>query len=345
MPASAKLTTSWSFDASLAVSQTAAAAGGAKDSLAGGSTARLGGSLSAHVVRALSIPSVEVECSTCWAPIRPKSAVLFEPCSHPVCRPCAIQLLRSTLRPGARGITCPVCTDTGGWLPDEHPSAVASALRRRSSPGTGLAAIPVPVPTRTGSAPRPVFGQLTEQLVHRLHAWSARPTTVLPAGVRPLTVDDVSRFVRAQIEAAVADGVLPPGARGTAAASAPVARGSRAYGAAPLSSCQVRAAGAAAAAGGAGAPTASRAAPGSERIIRCWNPTCGAMLIAAVTDRAEGEACPHCREWLCVACGGQWTAHDGRSCGDVAKATAVELTATLLLNKRQGATFMLCPTW
>jgi hypothetical protein len=56
---------------------------------------------------------------------------------------------------------------------------------------------------RAPSAVRPVFGELTEPYMRRLQAWSARRTTVLPGGVRPLTTDDVLRFIRATVGAAV----------------------------------------------------------------------------------------------------------------------------------------------
>lgn len=288
------------------------------------------------VLRALSVPRpVAIECAICWNELPEKVAVAFEPCSHHVCRICAISQIRATLVPDARGVPCPVCVDMGGLLPATSAAAEGSALRRRSSAREGdeaalhlrrersvAAALVLRQPSRV---PAPLIGEMTEEVLRRLHLWSIRPTTKLPTGVRPLTVDDVLRFVRARIRAAVE---AAPAVLCDAAGSRRPAPGGASVGAGPVS-----------------AAAAALSAPVQEQVLRCPKPECGALLVVARTTEPAREPCPHCDTPLCIACGAGFTAaHEGRSCTAAAALNVADLSK-MLLGRRQGCTFKPCPRW
>jgi len=167
------------------------------------------------LVRTVSNP--ELQCPACFDDVRRNLMVVFDPCHHVLCRPCTIAHIRAVLVPGATGVTCPTCADAlkgvaAAPVTVEAATAAMAAVEVSSTSAAAAAAAgegsfppaPTAAPVRQVSATRPALGELTYAYMRRLHAWSVRPTTRLPGGLRPLTVEDVRRFTDATVATAVA---------------------------------------------------------------------------------------------------------------------------------------------
>lgn len=152
----------------------------------------------------------DVTCPACWTDYRATQMVYFYPCSHALCRVCTLAQIRATLLPDAQGVPCPTCVDGVPSSSDIHVQGPALTAVRCSSAGEATAA-PSEVPSApprlaraSSSTMRTAVGMLTEDFMRRLHVWSIKPRTVLPAHVRPLGVEDVNRFARVYLASALA---------------------------------------------------------------------------------------------------------------------------------------------
>jgi hypothetical protein len=87
------------------------------------------------------------------------------------------------------------------------------------------------------------------------------------------------------------------------------------------------------------------AAGSAERRLRCPNPSCACLVLAAplaAGAAARSTACPYCRTRLCEVCGRVWASHEGRTCAE-AEAAARAAPELAALVSAQGASFKPCP--